>query len=78
MKKNFFDIFFGGLLYALPMVLMLIPVAISVRENPDLFVICLSLISAFLCFGMSLMRINYLEEEIKCLKDALNKKKAEK
>ena len=73
---NKWDIFFGGLFYALPLWLMLIPIVI-IHFNKggisnDIFILAVASMVAILSIGMSLMRIEYLEEEVEKLKNKLN------
>ena len=76
---NKWDIFFGGLFYALPLWLMLIPIIIihfnKGSISNDIFILAVASMVAFLSIGMSLMRIEYLEEEVKKLKEKLNENK---
>lgn len=76
---NKWNIFFGGLFYALPLWLMLIPILIiRFNENGisnDIFLLAVTSMVATLSIGMSLMRIEYLEEEIEELKKKLNENK---
>lgn len=76
---NKWDIFFGGLFYALPLWLMLIPIVIihfnKGSISNDIFILAVASMVAFLSIGMSLMRIEYLEEEVKKLKEKLNENK---
>lgn len=73
---NKWDIFFGGLFYALPLWLMLIPIVIIHFDkgsiSNDIFLLAGTSIVATLSIGMSLMRIEYLEEEVEKLKKKLN------
>lgn len=76
---NKWDIFFGGLFYALPLWLMLIPIVI-IHFNKggisnDIFLLAMTSMVATLSIGMSLMRIEYLEEEVEKLKKKLNEDK---
>lgn len=76
---NKWDIFFGGLFYALPLWLMLIPIVI-IHFNKggisnDIFILAVASMVTILSIGMSLMRIEYLEEEVKKLKEKLNENK---
>lgn len=73
---NKWDILMGGLFYALPLWLMLIPILI-IHINKDgmsneIFVLALVSMAATWGEGMSLMRIDYLEGEVKKLKKDLN------
>lgn len=76
---NKWDIFFGGLFYALPLWLMLIPIVIihfnKGSISNDIFILAVASMVAFLSIGMNLMRIEYLEEEVKKLKEKLNENK---
>ena len=76
---NKWDIFFGGLFYALPLWLMLIPIVIihfnKGSISNDIFILAVASMVAILSIGMSLMRIEYLEEEVKKLKEKLNENK---
>lgn len=68
--------FFGGLFYALPLWLMLIPIVIIHFDkgsiSNDIFILAVASMVATLSIGMSLMRIEYLEEEVEKLKKKLN------
>lgn len=76
---NKWDIFFGGLFYALPIWLMLIPIVIIHFDkgsiSNDIFILAVTSMVATLSIGMSLMRIEYLEEEVEKLKKKLNENK---
>lgn len=76
---NKWDMFFGGLFYALPLWLMLIPIVIIHFDkgsiSNDIFLLAMTSIVATLSIGMNLMRIEYLEEEVKKLKEKLNENK---
>lgn len=73
---NKWDMFFGGLFYALPLWLMLIPIVIIHFDkgsiSNDIFILAVASMVATLSIGMSLMRIEYLEEEVEKLKKKLN------
>lgn len=73
---NKWDMFFGGLFYALPLWLMLIPIVIINFDkgsiSDDIFILAMTSIVATLSIGMNLMRIEYLEEEVEKLKKKLN------
>lgn len=76
---NKWDILIGGLFYALPLWLMLIPILI-IHINKDgmsneIFVLALVSMAAVWGGGMNLMRIDNLENEIKNLKKKLNETK---
>ena len=76
---NKWDIFFGGLFYALPLWLMLIPIVIIHFDkgsiSNDIFILAVTSMVATLSIGMSLMRIEHLEEEVEKLKKKLNENK---
>lgn len=76
---NKWDMFFGGLFYALPLWLTLIPIVIihfnKGSISNDIFILAVASMVATLSIGMSLMRIEYLEEEVKKLKEKLNENK---
>lgn len=73
---NKWDISFGGLFYALPLWLMLIPIVIihfnKGSISNDIFLLAVASMVATLSIGMNLMRIEYLEEEVEKLKKKLN------
>ena len=76
---NKWDILMGGLFYSLPLWLMLIPILI-ININKDgmsngIFVLALVSMAATWGEGMNLMRIDYLEGEVKKLKKDLNENK---
>lgn len=76
---NKWDMFFGGLVYSLPLWLMLIPIVIIHFDkgsiSDDIFILAVTSMVATLSIGMSLMRIEYLEEEVEKLKKKLNEDK---
>lgn len=76
---NKWDMFFGGLFYALPLWLILIPIVIIHFDkgsiSDDIFILAVTSMVATLSIGMSLMRIEYLEEEVEKLKKKLNEDK---
>ena len=76
---NKWDIFFGGLFYALPFWLMLIPIVIIHFDkgsiSNDIFILAMTSRVATLSIGMNLMRIEHLEEEVEKLKKKLNENK---
>lgn len=79
MKQSKWDIILGGLLYGAPTWIMLIPILVdSVKTiNHNMFILAFASMIAFLCMGMNLTRINYLEEEVDYLEEEverLNKK----
>ena len=69
---NKWDIFFGGLFYALPLWSMPISILISSFDKTDIFLLAVASMIATLSIGMNLMRIEYLEEEVEKLKKKLN------
>ena len=79
MKINKWDILFGGLFYALPLWLILIPILIINFDkngiSNDIFALALVSMAAVWGIGFNLMRINHLEEEIEELKKKLNENK---
>ena len=72
---NKWDIFFGGLFYALPLWSMPISILISSFDKTDIFLLAVTSIIATLSIGMNLMRIEYLEKEAEKLKKKLNENK---
>lgn len=78
MKQSKWDIFFGGLFYASPFWVMLIPILVDNfkldKPMDDTFTLALASMCAFWCMGMSLMRTQNLEDEV----EKLNKKLGEK
>lgn len=76
---NKWDMFFGGLVYSLPLWLILIPIVIihfnKGSISNDIFLLAMTSMVATLSIGMSLMRIEYLEEEVEKLKKKLNEDK---
>ena len=76
---NKWDIFFGGLFYALPLWLMLIPILIINFDkngiSNDIFTLALVSMTAVWGIGFNLMRIYHLEKEIEELKKKLNENK---
>lgn len=76
---NKWDMFFGGLVYSLPLWLILIPIVIihfnKGSMSNDIFLLAMTSMVATLSIGMSLMRIEYLEEEVEKLKKKLNEDK---
>lgn len=79
MKINKWDILFGGLFYALPLWLILIPILIINFDkngiSKDIFVLAVVSMVAFWGEGMTLVRNNHLEEEVEQLKKKLNENK---
>lgn len=76
---NKWNIIVGGLVYSLPLWLMLIPIVI-IHFNKggisnDIVLLAVASMVAILSIGMNLMRIEYLEEEVKKLKEKLNENK---
>lgn len=77
MKQSKWDIFLGGLFYALPFWIMLIPIVVDnfkADEPNNTFTLAIASMMAFWCMGMDLMRIQHLEDEV----EKLNKKLDEK
>lgn len=76
---NKWDILMGGLFYSLPLWLLLIPILIINFDkngiSNDIFTLALVSMAATWGEGMSLMRIDYLEGEVKKLKKDLNENK---
>lgn len=76
---NKWDILMGGLFYALPLWLMLIPILIINFDkngiSNDIFALALVSMAAVWGIGFNLMRNNHLEEEIEELKKKLNENK---
>lgn len=73
---NKWHMFFGGLVYSLPLWLILIPIVIIHIDkggiSDDIFALAVASMVATLSIGMNLMRIEYLEEEVEKLKKKLN------
>ena len=74
MKINKWDILFGGLFYALPLWLILIPISLF-EKNDNIVILAVVCMVAFWGEGMTLVRNNYLEEEVEQLKKKLNEDK---
>lgn len=74
MKINKWDILFGGLFYALPLWLILIPISLF-EKNDNIVILAVVCMVAFWGEGMTLVRNNHLEEEVKQLKKKLNENK---
>ena len=74
MKINKWDILFGGLFYALPLWLILIPISLF-EKNDNIVILAVVCMVAFWGEGMTLVRNNYLEEEVEQLKKKLNENK---
>lgn len=74
MKINKWDILFGGLFYALPLWLILIPISLF-EKNDNIVILAVVCMVAFWGEGMTLVRNNHLEEEIEELKKKLNENK---
>ena len=76
---NKWEIIVGGLFYALPLWLMLIPILIiRFNENGisnDIFALALVSMASVWGIGFNVMRINHLENEIEHLKKKLNENK---
>lgn len=74
MKINKWDILFGGLFYALPSWLILIPISLF-EKNDNIVILAVVCMVAFWGEGMTLVRNNHLEEEVEQLKKKLNENK---
>ena len=74
MKINKWDILFGGLFYALPLWLILIPISLF-EKNDNIVILAVVCMVAFWGEGMTLVRNNHLEEEVEKLKKKLNENK---
>ncbi len=74
MKINKWDILFGGLFYALPLWLILIPISLF-EKNDNIVILAVVCMVAFWGEGMTLVRNNHLEEEVEQLKKKLNENK---
>lgn len=74
MKINKWDVLFGGLFYALPLWLILIPISLF-EKNDNIVILAVVCMVAFWGEGMTLVRNNYLEEEVEQLKKKLNENK---
>lgn len=74
MKINKWYILFGGLFYALPLWLILIPISLF-EKNDNIVILAVVCMVAFWGEGMTLVRNNYLEEEVEQLKKKLNENK---
>ena len=76
---NKWEIIVGGLFYALPLWLMLIPTLIIYIDkggiSNDIFALALVSMASVWGIGCNLMRINHLENEIEHLKKKLNENK---
>ena len=76
---NKWEIIVGGLFYALPLWLMLIPTLIIHIDkggiSNDIFALASVSMASVWGIGCNLMRINHLEEEIEELKKKLNENK---
>ena len=74
MKINKCVIFFCCLFYALPLWLILIPISLF-EKNDNIVILAVVCMVAFWGEGMTLVRNNHLEEEVKQLKKKLNENK---
>lgn len=74
MKINKWDVLFGGLFYALPLWLILIPISLF-EKNDNIVILAVVCMVAFWGEGMTLVRNNHLEEEVEQLKKKLNENK---
>ena len=74
MEINKWDILFGGLFYALPLWLILIPISLF-EKNDNIVILAVVCMVAFWGEGMTLVRNNHLEEEVEQLKKKLNENK---
>lgn len=79
MKQSKWDIFLGGLFYALPYWIMLIPIVVdNFNANTpisDMSILAFAVMIAYLCSGMDLKRVQYLEDEVEKLKKKLDENK---
>ena len=71
---NKWEIIVGGLFYALPLWLILIPISLF-EKNDNIVILAVVCMVAFWGEGMTLVRNNHLEEEVKQLKKKLNENK---
>ena len=74
MKINKWYILFGGLFYDLPLWLILIPISLF-EKNDNIVILAVVCMVAFWGEGMTLVRNNYIEEEVEQLKKKLNENK---
>ena len=71
---NKWDMILGSLFYALPLWLILIPISLF-EKNDNIVILAVVCMVAFWGEGMTLVRNNHLEEEVKQLKKKLNENK---
>ena len=72
---NKWDVIFSSFYYSLPLWLMLIILFIEDGMSNEIFILAVTSMVTILRMGISLMRIDYLEGEVKKLKKDLNENK---
>ena len=72
---NKWDVIFSSFYYSLPLWLMLIILFIEDGMSNEIFILAVTSMVTILRMGISLMRIDKLENEIKNLKKKLNETK---
>ena len=72
---NKWDVIFSSFYYSLPLWLMLIILFIEDGMSNEIFILAVTSMVTILRMGISLMRIDNLENEIKDLKKKLNETK---
>lgn len=72
---NKWDVIFSSFYYSLPLWLMLIILFIEDGMSNEIFILAVTSMVTILRMGISLMRIDNLESEIKELKKKLNENK---
>ncbi len=72
---NKWDVIFSSFYYSLPLWLMLIILFIEDGMSNEIFILAVTSMVTILRMGISLMRIDNLENEIKNLKKKLNENK---
>ena len=72
---NKWDVIFSSFYYSLPLWLMLIILFIEDGMSNEIFILAVTSMVTILIKGISLMRIDNLENEIKNLKKKLNETK---
>ena len=72
---NKWDVIFSSFYYSLPLWLMLIILFIEDGMSNEIFILAVTSMVTILRMGISLMRIDNLETEIKNLKKKLNENK---
>ena len=72
---NKWDVIFSSFYYSLPLWLMLIILFIEDGMSDEIFILAVTSMVTILRMGISLMRIDNLENEIKNLKKKLNETK---